>query len=203
MPTSPETLAETGPASEDALHALPGTWEAEVVDFYTHLAQAFSLPKSVGSIFGIIFSSPVPLSLDDIVERLGISKGSGSAGLRLLQRVGAVQSTFLPGDRRTRYLPETSLRRLLIGLLQETVAPHLRQSAQRLESLPLLLDDYPPEQREVLETRLRALTSWETKTRRLLPFVLTFLGKPLKDKATPRQREDERGEREVDPAGAG
>lgn len=167
---------------EEPLPLLPGTWEGEIVDLYTHLAQAFSLPKSVGAIFGIIFASPTPLSLDDIVERLGISKGSGSSGLKLLQRVGAVQSTFLPGDRRTRYIPETSLRRLLIGLLQETVAPHLRQSAQRLETLPDLLSQHSPQERKILESRLRALSSWEAKTRRLLPFALAFLGRPLKNK---------------------
>lgn len=183
MNPPPESLVESEVVSQEAVRLAPGSWEGEVVDLYTHLAQAFSLPKSVGAIFGIIFASPTPLALDDIVERLGISKGSGSAGLKLLQRVGAVQATFLPGDRRTRYTPETSLRRLLIGLLQETIVPHMRQSAQRLETLPALLQEYSAEDRKVLESRLRALSSWEAKTRRLLPFALAFLGKPLKKEA--------------------
>ncbi len=166
------------PDSADASRG--GAWEREVVDFYIHLAQAFSLPKSVGAIFGVLFASPRPLSLDDIVERLSISKGSASAGLKLLQRVGAVQPTYEPGDRRTRYLPEMSIRRLLTGLLQETLTPHLRRGAEQLESLAPLLEEFPPEERKVLAARLRALNTWQSKAKRLLPFVLGFLGRPLR-----------------------
>ena len=50
-------------------------------------ATAFSLPKSVGAIFGLAFASPQPLALDDFVERLEISKGSASQGLKFLQRI--------------------------------------------------------------------------------------------------------------------
>ncbi len=168
------------PLPESAAAGAGSAWEREVVDFYIHLAQAFSLPKSVGAIFGVLFASPRPLSLDDIVERLSISKGSASSGLKLLQRVGAVQPTYEPGDRRTRYVPEMSIRRLLTGLLQETVTPHLRRGAEQLESLAPLLDEYPPEERKVLAARLRALNTWQGKAKRLLPFVLGFLGRPLR-----------------------
>lgn len=159
---------------------LDRTWEGEVVQIFTHLAQAFSLPKSVGAIFGILFASPTPLSLDDVVERLSISKGSASTGLNLLQRVGAIQPTTIEGDRRTRFVPEMSLRRLLTGMLQETVTPHLRQGAQQLDSLAPLLAEYPLDDRKVLESRLRALNSWQHKSRRLLPLIVGFLGRPLK-----------------------
>ncbi|MCC5806404.1 MAG: hypothetical protein JJU00_08765 [Opitutales bacterium] len=168
------------PVPESAAAGGGGAWEREVVDFYIHLAQAFSLPKSVGAIFGILFASPRALALDDIVERLSISKGSASSGLKLLQRVGAVQPTYEPGDRRTRYVPEMSIRRLLTGLLQETVTPHLRRGAAQLESLAPLLNEFPPDERKILAARLRALNTWQGKAKRLLPFVLGFLGRPLR-----------------------
>ena len=158
------------------------TWEGEVVEIFMHLAQAFSLPKSVGAIFGVLFASPTALSLDDVVERLSISKGSASTGLNLLQRVGAIQPTSIAGDRRTRYIPEMSIRRLLTGMLQETVTPHLRQGAQQLDSLAPLLTAYPPQERKILESRLRALNTWQHKARRLLPLIVGFLGRPLKSR---------------------
>ncbi|MEM6279416.1 MAG: hypothetical protein AAF733_08065, partial [Verrucomicrobiota bacterium] len=59
--------------------------EEEIIDYFVSFVQMLGLPKSVGQIYGTLFASPEPLVMDDIVERLGISKGSASQGLSLLR----------------------------------------------------------------------------------------------------------------------
>jgi len=159
-------------------------FEEEAVSLFMAGAAAFSLPKSVGAIFGLIFASVEPLSLDDLVERLGISKGSGSQGLRFLQRVGAVKPVYAAASRRTTYRPETSLRRLVIGLLNENVIPHLEsgrgQVARMRHELKEMDGSLNKVTRKELEQRLHLLETWNKKSRLLLPLVEKFLAGPLR-----------------------
>ena len=157
-------------------------FQQETISLTTQLAQAFSLPKSVGQVFGLIFASAEPLSLDDIESQLGIARGSAHSALSTLLRLGAIKPVHQTGVRRTHYQPEVSLRRLVQGIINETMLPHLRDSREQIDNLDEALRELPPEEQAVLIERLRALQSWQKKARTLLPFLSTFLGKPLKKK---------------------
>lgn len=157
-------------------------FEQSLVALGISAATAFSLPKSVGAMFGLTFASPLPLALDDYVERLEISKGSASQGLKFLQRMGAVRPVYLPNERRTLYEPEMSLRRLIIGILNENVFPHLQQSGERVEHLREQLKDVPSEHRELLKDRLDTLEGWGNKGRMVWPLAEKVLSGPLKKK---------------------
>lgn len=157
-------------------------FEQSLVALGISAASAFSLPKSVGAMFGLTFASPEPLALDDYVQRLDISKGSASQGLKFMQRMGAVRPVYLPNERRTLYEPEMSLRRLLIGVLNENVLPHLQQSGERVEHLREQLKDVPKEHRELLKERLDILEGWGKKGRMVWPLAEKVLSGPLKRK---------------------
>jgi DNA-binding transcriptional regulator GbsR (MarR family) len=51
---------------------------------------------------------PRALSFDELGERLQISKGSVSQGLKVLRQLGAVKLHYVPGSRRDHYQPELS-----------------------------------------------------------------------------------------------
>ena len=80
-------------------------WESAVIDLFLNAANSFGLPKSYGQIYGLLFCRDQPLAMDEVVDLLQISKGSASQGLRALRQLGAVSSTFAPGDRKERLLP--------------------------------------------------------------------------------------------------
>nr|MCU0750087.1 hypothetical protein [Akkermansiaceae bacterium] len=65
--------------------------QRQVVDVFVDGVRVLGLPRSIGEIYGLLFISPSPLSLDDLVHRLQISKGSASQGLRMLKSLGAVR----------------------------------------------------------------------------------------------------------------
>jgi hypothetical protein len=179
-------------------------FEQSLVSLGISAATAFSLPKSVGAMFGLAFATPEPLALDDFVERLEISKGSASQGIKFLTRMGAFKPVYLgqgtrdegqesgPSTlvsrpvsvRKTFYEPELSLRRLLIGILNENVLPHLQQSGDRVGELKAQLkgEDFTKESRNVLEHRLETLEGWGKKTRMLWPLAERVLSGPLKKK---------------------
>lgn len=156
-------------------------FEQSLVALGISAATAFSLPKSVGAMFGLTYASAKPIALDDYVERLEISKGSASQGLKFLQHMGAIKPVYLAGERRTLYEPETSLRRILIGILNENILPHLQQSGDAVERLREQLKDVEDDaERAVLEERLKNLEGWGKKGRMLLPLAERVLSGPLR-----------------------
>ena len=99
--------------------------ERQVIDVFVDGVKVIGLPKSLGEIYGLLFFSPHALSLDDVVRKLKLSKGSASQGLRMLRELGAVKEAQTHGSRRTLYEPDVDLKRLVGGFIREQVRPHL------------------------------------------------------------------------------
>jgi DNA-binding MarR family transcriptional regulator len=107
-------------------------WDEALIDFFMQVAQFLGLPKSVGQIFGLLYASEQPLTLDDIAERLQISRGSVSTGLNYLRRFDAVRTAFVVGDRREFYQAETDTQRIARGFLTDQVDPDIQSWGERL-----------------------------------------------------------------------
>jgi DNA-binding transcriptional regulator GbsR (MarR family) len=48
--------------------------------------------------------------MEDIINRLDISSGAASQGLKLLRGLGAVKAVYFPGDRRDHFAADLELR---------------------------------------------------------------------------------------------
>jgi DNA-binding transcriptional regulator GbsR (MarR family) len=153
-------------------------WEIAVIDLFLNAANSFGLPKSYGQIYGLLFCRDQPLSMDEVIELLQISKGSASQGLRALRQLGAVSSVFEPGDRKERFVAEIRLRKLVGGFLREQADPHLDKGVGRLKQIETLLgnlDNKDSFQRGV--RRHEILSGWHRQMSRLLPWVKMIVGK--------------------------
>ncbi len=148
-----------------------------MVDFFVDGVKVLGLPRSLGEIYGLLFISTKPLSLDDLVLYLGISKGSASQGLRTLRTLGAVREASGNGDRRTYYEPAIDLKRLVGGFIREQVRPHLDSGKTKLQSIietANLSDD--PQEREFFLDRIERLESWMKRGSQMLPILQKLLG---------------------------
>ncbi|YCM42422.1 hypothetical protein V2O64_14015 [Verrucomicrobiaceae bacterium 227] len=153
-------------------------FEAQVVDFFCDGVKLLGLPRSIGEIYGILFVSPEPLSLDDLVERLGISKGSASQGLRMLKSLGAVREVDAIVGRRSYYEPDVELKQLVGGFIKEQVRPHLSSGDEKLAKLKKMVAEMPGDARSDFYTgRLSRLGRWTKRARIVLPLIQKFLGK--------------------------
>lgn len=157
----------------------------ECAEFFAEIVQLMGVPKSVGQIYGLLYGSPRPLSFSDIVEELGISKGSASQGLQLLRSLGAVR-VAAGGDsgsersRREYYEPELRLRQLVAGVLREQVTPLTASGAERLARLRRIADE-TTEGGEFCRDRVKQLETWRRRLKAVLPIVTALLGpKPRK-----------------------
>jgi DNA-binding transcriptional regulator GbsR (MarR family) len=129
----------------------------------------------VGEIYGLLFAAVRPLPMDELMQRLRISKGSASQGLKLLRSFGAVRMEYVPGDRRDHYVAELELRHLLGGFLREKLQPHLVWGAGRLNEIDQLVTALPGDDHEILRERLARLKRWRVRGQKMLPMVLKLL----------------------------
>ena len=82
---------------ESAPSARLSALEIEAIDMFINFLRIVGLQKSIGEIYGLLFVSAKPLSMEDIMNRLDISLGAASQGLKLLRGLGAVKAVYSPG----------------------------------------------------------------------------------------------------------
>jgi len=155
--------------------------QEEIIRFFVKVAAALNLPRSIGELFGYLFASENPQPFDEIVSTLGISKGSASQGLKFLVKVGAASVVYIPRDRRTFYIAETSMRQLFGSGLRETIRPHLEGNQPYFESIEELIASDKTEHDasyDYLDQRLASLKSWNDKALQLLPLLEVFFALP-------------------------
>ena len=78
-----------------------------------HLSSTLGFSKVMGQLYALLYLSEKPLSLDDMVKRLAISKGSASINIRELEEKGAVKKIWMKGSRRNFYEAETNLTKIV------------------------------------------------------------------------------------------
>lgn len=150
-------------------------FEQAVVDFFIDAADLLGVPKSVAAIYGICFASSEPLTFAQVEERLAISKGSVSQGLRVLREVGALKSVEKPGERREAFEPDLELRKLVAHYVEERLQKQLTAGQGRLEQIAAIVPGGRSAPGKILRGRMKSLQNWHRKTRAVLPVVKTFL----------------------------
>ena len=91
-------------------------------DFTESLSQIsrfWGFPKGMGAIFAVLYLSPLPLSLDEIVEQTGLTKGAISTEIRALARMGLVHRSSRLGDRKDYYEAEADFYAAIRSILKE------------------------------------------------------------------------------------
>ena len=164
---------------EEEIREFPslGAVEVQVIQVFVDGVKVLGFPRSIGEIYGLLFISPDPLSLDDLVQRLGISKGSASQGLRALKGLGAVREIPVESSRRSHYQADTELKRLVGGFIREQVRPHLESGQSKIRRLlDTAGDEQDPAQREFVRERVKQLERWIDRGRIVLPILQKVLG---------------------------
>jgi DNA-binding transcriptional regulator GbsR (MarR family) len=150
--------------------------EVETIQLFVQFSRALGQPRSVAEIYGLLFVSCQPLTLDDLVERLNLSKGSGSQGLKYLAEMGAVRTVYVAGERRTHYEAVTELRSLAGRFLSKQVLTHFEDNDTRLDRIAAAAEKLNGEPRKHALARVKKLRNWEKNGRRIMPFLLKMLG---------------------------
>jgi len=155
-------------------------WQ-EMVEVGGRVCQVLGLPRSTGQIFGLLYLSTEPLSLNQMSSMLGISKGSASMGTRHLASWGSIRKVWVPGDRRDYYEVVEDLGQLIRGSYNNLIKPRIQSSKDRLVALKVNLKEdiksgaIALEKKEVLEGRIQSLEKVHKRLFQFLPLAEKFI----------------------------
>jgi DNA-binding transcriptional regulator GbsR (MarR family) len=149
--------------------------QLEMAEVFADLAELFGNPRSLGSIYGLLFTSPEPMSMEEIVKILEISIGSASQGLRRLDELEAINLVKAPGQRTTRYTAKLEMRHYVSIFLFQQLLPKLERSYERISELEATLPSVDPAVKGLLKERLIQASKWHRMAKTLLPMVRGFI----------------------------
>ncbi len=109
------------------------TVNTSMIEGLGQLAGYFGFSKVMGQLFGALMLSPVALSLDDLMERLAISKASVSTHMRTLEHMGIVHEVWVKDDRRKYYRAESDFWQILSNILSSRELRDVNQALRVLQ----------------------------------------------------------------------
>jgi HTH-type transcriptional regulator, glycine betaine synthesis regulator len=151
--------------------------EVESIEMFIGFFKLIGLQKSIGEIYGLLFVSPRALPMEDITDRLGISLGAASQGLKVLRGVGAVKTVYTPGDRRDHFVADLELSKFATAFIKEELQPRLDRALERIDTMETLAGGMAPRERRAAKERLERLKHWLERGEKMLPWILRFLVK--------------------------
>jgi len=95
----------------------------EVVDRFVEvwgaMGTAWGISQSVARVHALLIASDRPWCLDEIAERLRISRGNASMSLKELRGWGVIRRVARPGDRREFWTSDDDPWQMLFSILRE------------------------------------------------------------------------------------
>lgn len=101
------------PAASDLRDA-----QRRFIALWGDMGSHWGVPRSMAEIHALLFIAGEPLTADEIMERLGVSRGNVSMTLRSLVEWGIVSRSHRREDRRDRFFAEQDVWKLLITVLR-------------------------------------------------------------------------------------
>ena len=107
------------------------------------VAEFWGFPKAMGAAYAAVYLSPVPLTLDDLVATVGVTKGALSIHMRGLERMGIVLREGRAGDRKDYYSADTDFWGVLRRILREREKKEFARALRSVAECLALLDKLP------------------------------------------------------------
>jgi DNA-binding transcriptional regulator GbsR (MarR family) len=145
----------------------------------SRISQFWGFPKAMGAIFAVIYLSPSPTSLDELVDTVNVSKGTVSTNVRALEHLGMIHKYIEIGERKDYYIAETDFWKIVRGILKERQKTEFDLAIRSVdESLQMLQsvgsDATNIEQVNFYQQRLRTLQSFFNSLDNLVAMLLAL-----------------------------
>lgn len=152
-----------------------------MIEACSRVCQLIGLPRSVGQIYGLLYLSAEPQSLDDMARILGVSKASASTGTRQLMAWGAIRHVWMHGDRKDYFEAIVDFGALIRRSYADFVKPKLLSSGRKLKAISDRLEEdrkaglVNGDAYKLYTERLKALSRIQRKIETVLPLAEQFL----------------------------
>lgn len=122
------------------------------------MSSSWGINRTMAQIHALLFVTGVPLEVNEIMDRLQISRGNASMNLRELMDWGVVRRFRQPGDRKDTYISETDPFLTLVKIVKERKRREIDPTTDAIrEVLAKLPESIQNEEVQSLRRRLTAL----------------------------------------------
>lgn len=121
------------------------------------LGSQWGINRTMAMIHALLLVSPEPLTTDDVMERLDISRGNASTNLRDLTGWGLIRVTLRKGDRRDFYEAEKDVWRMFCIIARERKRRETEPALALLRQCAANSGDLAGAEARELHTRLSEL----------------------------------------------
>ncbi|HET6643903.1 MAG TPA: MarR family transcriptional regulator [Fimbriimonadales bacterium] len=98
------------------------------------MASNWGINPAMAQIHALLFITGEPMSVDDIIERLRVSRSSISTNLRNLMNWGVVRKFRSPGDRKDTYLADTDALTMVARVVRERKRREIDPTVEALQA---------------------------------------------------------------------
>jgi len=99
------------------------------------MSTQWGINRTMGQIHALLMLSPDPMTTDDIILALGISRGNVSMNLRSLLEWGVIHKVFMAGDRKEFYTAEKDAWKMALQIARERKRRELDPVIHALQGL--------------------------------------------------------------------
>lgn len=105
----------------------------EFIDLWGQMAEHWGINRTMAQIHALLMIAAAPITADQIMEELQISRGNVSMNLRDLINWGIVRRTSVPGDRRDFFMTEADVWAMFSEIFRERKKRELDPVLARLD----------------------------------------------------------------------
>jgi HTH-type transcriptional regulator, glycine betaine synthesis regulator len=124
------------------------------------MSSSWGINRTMAQIHALLFVTGVPLEVNEIMERLQISRGNASMNLRELMDWGIVRRFRQPGDRKDTYISETDPYQMFLRVVRERKRREIDPTADAIREVIGKLPEND-DREDVQGLRMRLVTMLE------------------------------------------
>ena len=118
------------------------------LDRISTACKKFGLNHVMAQLYAILYFSGKPLSLNDMMDRLKISKASTSINIRALERYGAVKRVWVKGSRKDYYEADGDIYKVVTERIRSMAKSRLSEVNDMIKSSYAMLGSVSPQNDE-------------------------------------------------------
>jgi HTH-type transcriptional regulator, glycine betaine synthesis regulator len=145
-----------------------------VADTVGAIIEFWGFKRAMGRIWGLLYLNQQPLTSPEIGEALHMSAGAVSMTLQELTKWGVVKKSWVPGDRKDYYEPETSIWKMVSRVFRERELAQIRSAIETFQEAAEQLGKTKSDRRRAkfIGERLEALLNLARVGESLLAAIL-------------------------------
>ena len=94
-----------------------------MIENLSRISEFWGFSRAMGGLYAALYLSPGPLSLDELIPIVGVTKGAISTNIRALEQLGMVHRHLRTGDRKDYYEADTEFWKIVKTILERREKP--------------------------------------------------------------------------------